>query len=246
MRKQVFVTDTPGVIDIRGDFLEAALYLNQQPIHYCWYAEVGTTWRYHIAKGINKDAIRMHWRLSEILRNGISNSGEFEEAVAYFSPFLKYGEYEFGLYCLPKIGYLEPFSENPGVVNTDFYGGLANVIATQSHIDENTVQVYVESIQKGTRPTVVVLHAEQSYHKFILDGHHKFIAYSRAKIEPHVLFITKRKCKTLTLEESLKLAESMGCRNEEYLDWLRKEKTKPIYSMRFDPAKEKGYKEIIF
>jgi hypothetical protein len=244
MRKKVFVTDTPGVIDIRGDFLEAALYLNQQPINYAWYAEVGTTWRYHIAKGINKDAIRMHWRLSEILRNGISNSNEFEEAVIYFSQFLKYGEYEFGLYRLPHAHLMELLSKGPDFINSDCYGGIPGYLATQSHVDELTIQAYTLAIRKGMRPTAILLHAEQSYHQFILDGHHKFIAYSRAGIPVHAILITKYNSKRFTLEESLSLARSMNCSNKKYLDALHREKTESYYKMWFDPAKE--YEEISF
>lgn len=244
MRKKVFVTDTPGVIDIRGDFLEAALYLDQQPVNYAWYAEVGTTWRYHIAKGINKDAIRMHWRLSEILRNGISNSNEFEEAVIYFSQFLKYGEYEFGLYRLPHAHLMELLSNGPDFMISDSYGGIPGYLATQSHVDELTIQAYTLAIRKGKRPTAILLHAEHSYHQFILDGHHKFIAYSRAGIPVHAILITKYNSKRFTLEESLSLARSMNCSNKKYLDALHREKTESYYKMWFNPAKE--YKEISF
>ena len=46
------IIENPGkntVIHITGNPQESILYLNDRPIQYSWYAEAGSTWRYHIA-----------------------------------------------------------------------------------------------------------------------------------------------------------------------------------------------------
>ena len=64
---------------------------------------------------------------------------------------------------------------------------------------------------------------------FILDGHHKFCAYNRSQIKPHVVIVTKQEVEYKSTKETKELAISMGCRNKEYLNWMEHQKNNLSY-----------------
>jgi hypothetical protein len=95
---------------------------------------------------------------------------------------------------------------------------LEDVIQTQAYLDEATVQHYRELIENGLEPMMVVLSCRQSVNTFILDGHHKFIAYKRLKRPAKALMITRMDCKKINRQTGLTVFESCKCRNTEYIN----------------------------
>lgn len=87
----------------------------------------------------------------------------------------------------------------------NFYAYEGAYVFTQpfEKIDPERVLYYEKKIAEGKRPTVVVLSAlynwrshsghvsTQSTHGFVLDGHHKLIAYQNQKSAPEVVRIVK-------------------------------------------------------
>ena len=213
-----------SVLRIVGNPRESVLYLQDVPIHYSWYAEVGSTWRYHLARGSEKQAIEIHRGMQEMMRRGIGNEGDFFAISEYFNSFLAAGDYECGYYQLGTgLGVIE-CPEATGCHAWDGYGGLMELAETQGHFDEELAHEYKEAILKGGRPVIVLLHVENSEMFFILDGHHKNAGYSLAGIAPFAVIITKLGKQELSLVEARSLAQEMECSRRDYLDTLEREK----------------------
>ncbi|MEO1450749.1 MAG: hypothetical protein AAFV07_14565 [Bacteroidota bacterium] len=213
-----------GVLKIKGNPQETMLYLRSKPIQYSWYAEVGSTWRYHIAQGLDKQAINIHAGMEEQLKNGIANEGEFLGICEYFNRFFTYGTYEYGHFELPvDLGWIE-IPEQEAYKSFDYYGGLLSISPTQNSIDKAIVRDYKVQILKGARPAIVLLHMENSWMFYLLDGHHKFMAYKLAQVQPRAVIITKLGNDYPSTEETITLAKAMDCVNPTYLKWMKCEK----------------------
>ncbi|MEO0585767.1 MAG: hypothetical protein AAF135_26385, partial [Bacteroidota bacterium] len=233
-----------GVLDIMGNPQESILYFKGKPIHYQWYAEVGTTWRYHIAQGLTRQAVQTNYRIRQILKEGIQHEGDFVEAASYFVDFLAYGTYTFGYYEICKGIHMESIHAHTGYESYNTYGGMPTVTATQHSLDGETVGKYKEAILRGDRPVMVWLHVEDSWIFHMVDGHHKQVAYRLAQVPPHVLFITKMGNVYKSVEETLTLAQKMGCTKAHYLDKMKEEKQDLSHYQRQKLDLDKTFRRI--
>jgi hypothetical protein len=242
VKKKIKVQNDDGIIAIRGDFQESVLYLKNQPIQYTWFGSIGSTWRFHIAKGLPKTSIKENIANQELVKKGISSKEEFYEIVDYYRQFLGRGEYEFGYYKLHIHHDWINIPKNDMYKCFDYYGGCPDIIPTQNNINEEIVEFYITQIKLGLKPNIIVLHNEDSYIIFILDGHHKFLAYKKLKLEPYAVIITKLGKSTMTESEALELANRMNCDNEKYLKSIMDEKQDKYFNLRLNL--DKDYKEI--
>ncbi|WNJ18248.1 hypothetical protein [Pontibacter sp. G13] len=224
MKRRIQTYGKNGVLEIVGNPQETILYLKSRPIQYSWYAEVGSTWRFHIAQGLKKQVVRLYSRIEETLQRGIGNEGDFLAITEYFNQFLCYGTYEFGYYELCEDLTWVDVPESEEYESYDYYGGSVGISPTQNFIDDKIVENYKEQILRGSRPVLVLLHVENSWMFYILDGHHKFLAYRRAKVKPHAIIITKVGNEYRSISNTLELAGKMGCTKQGYLNWMSKEK----------------------
>ena len=233
-----------GVLEIVGNPQETILYLRDKPIQYSWYAEVGSTWRYHIAQGLNNQAVNLNNGIEDLLKRGIENEGDFLEVAECFNKFLKYGKYEYGYYELfEDVNWIE-IPEDENYKSFDYYGGCVDISPTQNSINDELVDEYKEQILRGKRPVIILLHVENSWMFYILDGHHKFCGYGKANVKPHALIITKLENNYKSTEETIQLAKSMNCTNEEYLNWMKQEKKNLRYYKNKKLDLEKTFKRI--
>jgi hypothetical protein len=214
-----------GVLEINGNPQEVILYLNDRPIQYSWYAEVGSTWRYHIAQGLNKQAIHVNQWIEGLLKRGIGNEGDFLAVAEYFNDFFKAGTYEYGYYALPQDAGWIDIPEEESYQHFDYYGGCLDISPTQNLVDDRKVKDYQQAIVQGARPIVILLHIKNSRMFFILDGHHKFCAYGKAGVKPSSIIITKQENDFKTIKQTADLALTMGCDNKEYLNWMKCQKS---------------------
>lgn len=213
-----------GILRISGNAQEAMLFLKNEPIHYSWFAEIGSTWRYHIAKGINEGDIKRNTEIDRIVNKGISNEGEFLAVCEYYANFLNYGNYEFGYYQLSNGIYMTTIPDAENYVSYDYYGGCEEFTPTQRNISSELVETYKTQIQKGSKPSMILLHVENSHMFFILDGHHKFVGYGQAKQKPHALIITKKENEFKSIDYTTKLAKQMNCDKRNYFERMKSEK----------------------
>lgn len=241
MRKKIDISNKYGIIDIKGDNQESVLYLNSLPIQYTWYAEVGSTWRYHIAKGVDKRSWGESMFASEILKKGITSKTEFDNLVYYYSQFLKTGQYEFGIYDLHEHYDLIQLPEGNEFQSFDYYGGCPDLIPTQDHYQGETIIEYKQIIQNGIKPTMVIFHVAESHILFILDGHHKFLAYGQLKLKPRAMIISKLNSTILSIDQSIRMAKEMQCSKEAYLKQIQSEKSNKYFDFKLNLEKEYEY-----
>jgi hypothetical protein len=225
MKRRIETYGKNGVLEIIGNPLESILFMRGIPIQYSWYAERGTTMRYHLVKGIEKGALHLTSRMDDSLKRGIKSESDFMTISDYFNQLFLFGTYEYGCYEVGSNGAsFVLFPESNGYSGFESYGGMLEYTATQSSICDDIVDNYKEQILRGSRPIVVLLHVENSWMFYVIDGHHKLSAYRKANIEAHAMIITKIGNEYKSLDETIELAKSMNCTNMEYLNWMKKEK----------------------
>lgn len=242
MKKKVCITNDSGILEIRGNNQESALFVNETPIQYTWFAEIGSTWRYHIAHGIHERTWGESLYISEILKHGAKTELQFNDIINYYSKFLKTGEYQFGLYDLHEHYEMIMLPEEEEYQSFDYYGGFPDIIPTQKTFNDKTVESYKELIQNNATPTMVIFHVIESAILFILDGHHKFLAYGQLRKKPRAIVITNLKTTTMTSEQAIKLAEKMNCEKENYHNSIKSEKKNHYFDFKLDL--EKTYDDI--
>ncbi len=237
MKKRVNIQHDEGVLILQGNFKETVLYANQLPIQYTWFAEIGSTWRYHIARSLPPHTIKENKENQELVKRGIKSTGDFYEIVNYYKQFLGRGEYEFGYYKLHKYHAWINIPKGKTYQSFDYYGGCPDIIPTQNNINEELVNMYAEQIRNGLKPVLVVLHNEGSHIEFILDGHHKFLAYNKLKMEPYAVIITKLGETNINVAEALELLHRMNCSNPAFIEIIKEQKEDTPDYLRMDLSK---------
>ena len=226
MKIEKEVYGTYGVLRIVGNPQESILFLKDKPIHYSWFAEIGSTWRYHIAQGLETKLVNNNKEVDRILKKGIESEWEFLFTCEYFSEFLTYGNYSFGLYELFTGIYMTTVPQSNSFVSYDYYGGMLDFTATQRNLDDSIVNDYYTQILKGGNPAMVLLHVENSPMFFVLDGHHKFLAYGKSKRPPIALIITKIGNEYKSIDYTKKIASTMKCEEKRYIERMEEEKNR--------------------
>lgn len=70
-------------------------------------------------------------------------------------------------------------------------GGHPFIYSFQRINDSYRVEYYKEEINKGLRPQILILQANDSEVPFLLDGHHKLNGYNETTINPNIVRIKK-------------------------------------------------------
>ena len=217
MKETIHIENPEGVLRLKGDDYDSVLYLNNIPIQFTWIREIGSTWRYQIAKSVRESDLIKDSRFRQFVRFGYLTSDSISQQFDYIIKILFSGKYELTLdYLSQDLGLIENTTETDDYYSFDTYGGLDDIIETQSIYDENTINEYMVSIQKGVEPIMVVFTSNDSKNKFILDGHHKYIAYSRLKKKPRALIIKRLNTDTIDKDEVEKVFRLSKCKNQNY------------------------------
>ena len=97
-----------------------------------------------------------------------------------------------------------------------FYDGRSDVVImtqTKSSIDKKRVEYYKNLISTGKRPYLLIYNRDITIddlsNNYLIDGHHKFMAYLELDIEPVILEVTQMYEENLTLGEPLDFIEEL-------------------------------------
>lgn len=217
MKEIIHIENPKGVLRLKGDNDDSVLYLDNIPIQFTWIREIGSTWRYQIAKSIRESDLIKDSRFRQFVRFGYLTSDSISQQFDYIIKILYSGKYELALdYLSQDLGLIENTTESDDYYSFDTYGGLDDIIETQSVYDEEIINEYRINIEKGAEPIMVVFTSNESKNKFILDGHHKYIAYSRLKKKPRALIIRQLKTDAIDKEEAEKVFRVSKCKNKDY------------------------------
>ena len=231
MKRKFQVGPGQGPIDIIGDAQQSILLLHNQPIQFSWFAEIGTTWRYHIATALSSDAIIANEKVDKLLGRGIKFHHEFDRVVKHYETLFSEGSYICGFYEIPAdIGIIDfPNEAEKDFVCFDYYGDLIDISPTQVAYDENRVKFYQSQINDHFKPAAVLLHIYGSPMLYILDGHHKLYAYGRLRKSAPAIIFSKKDTSNLSSAKAIELAKLMGCYNESYHKSIEMKKKNLFY-----------------
>ena len=199
------------------------MLLNNELIQFTFLREIGSTWRYQIAKNLAENDIVEDIRFQNFVKYGFLQADSLKRQFSHIVDKLAIGRYrlevkyiEAGIELLELCLSAPNFIPNSSYYHFDTYGGLVEVIGTQSIIDESIIEEYTELLTKNVEPIAVVISTEDTYNTFLLDGHHKFLAYSRLKRPVRVLSIIKLDPLAIDRSAGLKFLATSGSRNAEY------------------------------
>lgn len=85
---------------------------------------------------------------------------------------------------------IEPLTEWNSAKDYDsFYPIDTTLVLTQptSSLDGATIKEYVAKIESGRRPIALAVTTEDAWCNYVVDGHHKLIAYRRLNTKPIVI-----------------------------------------------------------
>jgi len=254
------VSNEQAIIEIQRKG-ETLLLVNGEPVSVVWHDNGPTSGHYYSLQGIEKNEV-VKKRLAAFeqwVQDRLPDDFPLIQLFEIYSPLLKSGNYRL-FYSFPyayPIG--SPFSYSQKLKGFELYlpvderigrGGLyldeGVFLFSQdmSTINEERVKYYEEQIKQGAHPIIVSLGMEQdneediydlftdSYPQFILDGHHKALAYQNINrqtvknqtgeyLEPGVFHIIKLQS---TVEDFTKVK-----RQEALAKLLRENEIEEIY-----------------
>lgn len=204
--RTVEVVEGQGIIRIINDDQSNALLI-EKPVAINWLDDMGSIGEYYAVSSYS-EALRQELtrELNEVLISG-PNSAVLESMERFLKLF------ENGLYSL-YLNDVEPYAisdiifhgdskkidynKNSFAANFSNYNEGVIYLATRSEdsIDQDRVYFYEAMIRKGARPKAIVyIHYldddSHSCNYYILDGHHKLLAYTNLKVNPHVVSISR-------------------------------------------------------
>lgn len=206
-----------GVLSIKGRKYGSALFLNGELIQFTFLREIGTLWRYQVAKRIKALDIIKEKNFSSLVRSGSLTSAPLSNQFNYIIQILETGKYLLELTSLDNsIESVEMYNDSGEYFNYDTYGGMVDIIETQVNFKESIIEEYIQLIQKGYEPIVILLKSKGSQNAFIIDGHHKFAAYGRLKKDARCFIISKVDSKKIKQSDGIEYIEKLSPPNKEY------------------------------
>jgi len=220
---------------------ETILLIDGEPISVVWHDNGPTSGHYYTLHGIQKDA-RIQKQLSDfekIVQDKLPEDFELEKLFEVYRPLLKSGRYRL-FYSYPHSYEISKSGSNRKLKGFELHlphergglyleGGIYLFSQSMETIDEKRVKYYEEKILGGASPIIVSLghttdeameitnyQFEDSYPQFILDGHHKALAYQ------NINFRTKKTMPYQILVPGVFHIVKMGMENESKIIAKRK------------------------
>ncbi|WP_281235065.1 hypothetical protein [Flavobacterium gelatinilyticum] len=197
MNKNVIIENGQNIIDISFDGLVICLKI-LKPIIADWNDNEGTVGHYFILNA-EYDRKQLISEFNEVLING--SEEELESKILTFLKLLKSGEYEISSFS-KLLKFADIHSEYGDNENSNIYGyhflnynQNFNYMFTQPYslISNERVTFYKNLIKSGGKPKVLTIANNNSDNnvEFILDGHHKILAYLYLGMPCEFITITK-------------------------------------------------------
>jgi hypothetical protein len=240
MEEYINIYEGKGVLQIKGSASDSILYIKKQPVIMTFLGSVGTTWRYFAGKDITFDWLQANYLYDNLVKTGnIDAHTPLSVQFVHITQLLTNGEYKLKLTALPAGVDIQYFNHP----QDDGYG--VDMIATQTHFDQKTIDKYALEIQKGVKPIVILYKVQNTPHVFLIDGHHKLWAYQKVKAMPLALVMVKLDAKEITEEEGIATLEALGVTNKKYFDQYTSEKQKGTEAKFYFKSLEK-HPDLIF
>lgn len=242
MKEELFLYDGKGVIQLKGGPSETFLYIKKKPRIACFLAILNTVWRYHMGREIDENLIMENYQYENLVSSGEVNlNDKLSDQFIHIVQLLTNGNYELSLCEFPwSLDVVSAMAKAVENAYYDAYGGMAEIIATQTYLDQNVVDDYKDKIKNGQRPIVILLKNKDSWVIFIIDGHHKLQAYKELKINPKALIISKLDNNEIGQDKAIETMKELGMNNAAWIEIYKKEKETRAQERRFYNDGAKG------
>ncbi|MCC9168552.1 hypothetical protein [Pontibacter harenae] len=217
MKEEVIIGSTDGPIQLIGGPSEDALFLEGVPVQFTWLRETGTTMRYQIAKSIYESDVVQDRHFADFVKQGSLSQDSLAHQFLYILQKLRKWRYQLEVSYLQHDSYeLVKAVAKDGYYHQNGYGGLTALIQTQAYTKDAAVEKYSKLIRNGAEPIVIMLKAKDSANAFILDGHHKLLAYAKEQKAAKAFVITKLETEEISEAKAQELLRISGVDDSDY------------------------------
>lgn len=187
-------TDGLSFFDIRGDGFDTMLFVNGQPIGMNWYDCGGSIAQYLVRAGVaNRNAKLAHLRYL-VAGNLLVNqplSTQLWDLLELFAP----GDYSLTFIpCCPDSAHHDFSKAQEFSQHYDwFYPFGRDFVFTRpsESLSEDQIAFHAQQIANGLRPIAITANVADGQCDYVIDGHHKLVAYRRANVDPAIINICR-------------------------------------------------------
>ena len=210
-------TEGEAKLEVRGGALEIALFVEGAPLIFDAADCAGSVGRFTVLLEETRPTIAR--QIETAAASGFAADAPLSQQIAPLLKLLPNGRYSLTLapmrqgslqYAFDDYQHNEtslwylPYAHLPGYQIADVYLGTQ----PESSLRDATINRYLAAIDSGERPALIALGAKNHVARFILDGHHKLMAYWCCGIEPIVLNIEAEKMVPISYEQAAQLLEN--------------------------------------
>lgn len=190
----VTVADGSGTIDVRGGKFDVLLCSHGTPLVLNWDDCQGSVAQYLIRSGkpfqpLELDALR------HTLEGHLDDERPLAEQFALFLRLLANGTYKITYELLTQPQKCIEFAQTACDEShyEEYYPDGLDLVATQATdtLDDERIGHFQKIIRAGGRPIVLAVTTENAFCAFLVDGHHKFAAYSNFQVGPALLTVCR-------------------------------------------------------
>ncbi|RYX85620.1 hypothetical protein EON83_04580 [bacterium] len=190
-----------GLLEIRGNGLETVLLFEGKPLVYDAADCAGSVGRFTVLLPSAQN-LTAQLKIERAAGQGFSDETPLSEQIAPLLHLLPNGSYRLSLEDSIHQGMLDwdgwQWQDEARMVSVkgyypDWYDyepeGMFVATQSDSLLSDDRINFYLGEIENGARPALIVLGVKNHHASFILDGHHKLMAYYCCGIKPRFLRI---------------------------------------------------------
>ncbi len=200
--RDVTVKNGEGIIDIISDHFASALFI-EKPVAVVWPDCAGSIGEYYAVSRESYDRQKeLTANLTQFLTVG--SDQEVFDAVTVFLNVFANGKYRVTISAADvasaefaydvKMTYADGANEDNTITYGFYAYGYGEVLLFSRSIDtidQNRVEEYKEIIKNGGRPKIILFYGSIEEYSYVLDGHHKLLAYQELSINAPAVIINK-------------------------------------------------------
>jgi len=182
----VGVEDGTGRIRVEGDGWASALFVDGRAVLLNWCDCQGSVGQeFSLIEGANLEASVKSFR--SVVEDGPDPVVALASQIAPLLGHFRSGRYRLILLPLTQDDYGQDWEDQPyGAIQWYYPNRGVTLLPTQPNeaLDQERVLWFEREIAAGRRPVVITAGINGGVCEFVLDGHHKQVAYGRAGVQP--------------------------------------------------------------
>ena len=187
--ESITLRETLNLVDVRGGDFDTLILSRGKPLAINWHDCAGSVAQYLVRAGVSdyEDELAS---LRHVLDGNIDPDAELVPQIELFLQLLAPATYTLAIDSFNISDMIEPHAEwNPAKDYDNFYPIDTTLVLTQptSSLNDTTIKEYVAKIKSGKRPIVLAVTTKDAWCNYVIDGHHKLVAYRKLNTKPTVL-----------------------------------------------------------